>query len=162
MIDSYHAPIDLAEARERVQAAAKERCGRLGRGESAIARLSGKRFGDEKMITAQTGAVVADMVLWRWDDASLRALADRLPPGAALVFCEPTADLGWRRALHRMTKNIWRVSIRHNFEADVPARLRAAGLLVTTTDRFSTGPMGIRSYVWGQAEHLLPGAQPQG
>ncbi len=157
MIDSYHAPIDLAEARQRVQAAANDRCVRLGRSESTIVRLSGKRFDEQKVITAETAAVVADMVLWRWDDASLRALADRLPPGAALVFCEPTADLGWRRAVHRMAKNIWRVTLRHNFEADVPARLREAGLLVTTTDRFSIGPMGIRSYVWGQAEHLAPG-----
>ncbi len=155
MIDSYRAPVDLAEARERALAAARERCDRLGRTDAAIVRLSGKRFSQSKVITSETGAVVADMVLWCWDDASLEALADRLPPGAALVFCEPTADLGWRRAIHRMAKNIWRLALRHNFESDVPARLRAAGLLVTTTDRFSIGPMGTRSYVWGQAEHLL-------
>ncbi len=105
-------------------------------------------------ITAATPCVVADMVLWRLDEVSLRALADRLEPGASLVFLEPTADIGWRQALHRLLRLPFRLMLRHDFEADVPAALRAAGLVVTTTDRFNLGPGGIRSYVWGEAEHI--------
>ena len=164
MIEGFDAPADLAEARSRVAAVTSERCQRLGVDRfgadqlevDAVVHLEGKRFSQQELLSSETAVVVADMILWQWDDASLRELADGLAPGAALVFCEPTADLGWRRTVHRVGQRRWRSILKHNFESDVPARLRATGLIVTTMDRFSIGPLGIRSYVWGQAEHLRP------
>ena len=171
MIDSYEAPADPAEARKKAKALIAARLsdrqaaggpGAAGGdqsaasgGEPVVVSLSGRRF-DPTVSLAGADVVMADLVLWRWNDASLWSLAERLPTGALLVFVEPTADLGWRRGVHRMTKNLWWAALRHNFESDVPASLRAAGWLVTTTDRFSVGPAGIRSYVWGIAERIEP------
>jgi hypothetical protein len=92
--------------------------------------------------------------LWRWPPDRLTELSERLRPDRVLYFLEPTADLGWRRMVHTVGRPLWRARLGHDFSADVPAALRAAGLLVGTTDRFSLGPAGVRSYVWGRAEHL--------
>jgi hypothetical protein len=172
MIDSYEAPANLAEARKKAEAVvagrqaghgvdAGERGALASNDDQTVVTLKGKRF-DQTSSLDGAEVVIADLVLWRWDEASVRSLAKQLPPGALLVFVEPTADLGWRRGVHRMTKNLWWAALRHNFESDVPARLRAAGLLVTTTDRFSVGPAGIKSYVWGIAEHMQPSAGADG
>lgn len=112
--------------------------------------------GAEIPITGSTACVVTDMVLWRWDDVSLSKLAESLAPDRALLFLEPTADLGWRRIVHRLTKYLWRLTIGHDFHRDVPAALRQSGLTVSTVDRFESGPFGVRSYVWGKAEHIRP------
>ena len=122
-------------------------------------RLDGRSAGrslaaDIDRISVDTVCVLADFVLWQQDRATLARLADALRPDKVLLFVEPTAELGWRRALHRVTRRLSTMVPGYNFECDVPAELRAAGLVVTTTDRFSTGPAGIASYVWGQAQHF--------
>lgn len=172
MTDSYLAPEDLAAARHRLQQTLQAR-----RSSGSVSgRQAASEMIDESVVSLGRGSfasqrdglpgdavfVMADMVLWRWDEDSLQALADWLQPGMVLFFLEPTAELGWRRALHRLARGPIRLLLRHNFEADVPASLRAAGLLVTTADRFSVGPAGWRSYVWGAAEHISPGASGGG
>lgn len=167
MIDSYLAPEDLGSARQRLQEALQARR-RSGSGPASGRQAPSEAEGTVVSLgrgsfAAQRGGlphdatfVLADMVLWRWDEDSLLALADWLQPGMVLFFLEPTAELGWRRALHRLARLPIRLLLRHHFEADVPASLRAAGLVVTTVDRFSVGSAGWRSYVWGAAEHISP------
>jgi hypothetical protein len=159
-VASHLAPTDLAAARRRVRRLADERCRRLGvdtAAAGAVVELERRPLaGQAHRITADTAVVVADFVLWRWDQPDLDGLGGLLGPEAALVFVEPTADLGWRRALHRVGRLPARLLLRHNFERDIPARLRQAGLIVGTVDRFSLGPAGVGSYVWGQAEHIYP------
>lgn len=150
MIDSYLAPVSLAAARKRLESMA----GRVSDG-GEIVKLSTRPFpAQQHLITATADAVMADLVLWSWDQDSLQALAERLQPGTVLLFLEPTAELGWRRVVHRYGRVPARLLLRHHFEADIPAALREAGLIVTTTVRFGTGPAGWRSYVLGRAEHI--------
>lgn len=153
MIDGHLAPVDLEAARRRVRSVVD------GRGLGSTVVLSGARFDDGRrnLITPATTVVAADFVLWRWTDADLIDLVRRLPSAAVLVFLEPTADFGWRRLVHRIFRLPIRLALGHHFEADVPARLRAAGLDVTTTDRFDLGPADLRSYVWGRAERISSG-----
>lgn len=143
---------------------ASERCRRLGVDPAtpgAIVELERRPLVRQShRLTASTAAVVADMVLWRWDRPTLEALADLLAPEAVLVFVEPTAELGWRRVVHRVTAQPTRLVRRRHFNADVPANLRTSGLVVTTLDRFSLGPAGLGSYAWGQAERITAQSPP--
>lgn len=126
-----------------------------GVGPERVVRLSAGSFQmQQHKVSPSSDVVIADHVLWRYDQASLQALSKRLTPGMVLLFLEPTAELGWRRLLHRNTQRLTRLLLRHNFSSDVPAELREAGLIVTTTIRFNTGPGGWRSYVLGRAEHF--------
>ncbi len=160
MMDSFVGPTDLAGARHRVEAAVAERCRKLDlptdEDGGAVVRLTAKRSfaSQQHLISADTACVVADLVLWRWNSSDLDGLAAALGPDAVLAFVEPTADLGWRRVLHRLARPLFRLVLGHHFQADVPAALRASGLVVTTTDRFGTGPLDLRSYVWGEARHF--------
>ncbi len=163
MTDSYLAPTDLAVARRRVQAVVDARCSRSGieqgragaSGHGDVLTLDHGPAGPQlARLTPMTAAVVAEFVLWRWSPEALADLSVGIGPDTTLVFLEPTADLGWRRLLHRVARPALRRRYGHDFEVDVPAALRAAGLVVTTTDRFGLGPMGVRSYVWGVAEHF--------
>lgn len=158
MIDSYLAPLDLADARRRINTVASARCREQGvtaDDNITVLRLrAGPVTTQLDGITADTVCVVADLALWRADKRSLDALAAALEPDRVLLFLEPTADLGWRSGLHRSGRLLWRLFLRHDFSADVPAQLREAGLVVTTTDRFGVGWRGLRSYVWGEARHF--------
>lgn len=158
MIDSYLAPTDLDEARRRIKSLAALRTRERGlspNAEDAVLSLKNGSIVDQlNSVTAETVCVVADMMLWRADQRSIDALADALEPDRVLLFLEPTADLGWRRAVHRLGRRFWRIVLRHDFRADVPARLRDSGLVVTTTDRFGVGWRGVRTYVWGEAQHF--------
>ena len=98
--------------------------------------------------------VVADAVLWRASTAQLRSLSRAIGPEQVLLFLEPTRELGWRRALHRAARPLWRRLTGHDFERDLPADLRAAGLEVTELTRFGTGPRQVWSYALGRAEHI--------
>lgn len=150
MTDSYLPPENLAAARKRMDGMA----GRVSNG-GEIVRLTA-RPAETQLSSAWplVDVVIADLVLWKWDRPALRALSERMKPDTVLLFLEPTADLGWRRLIHRYGRWAERLLLRHNFETDVPAELREAGLMVTTTIRFSTGPAGLRSYVLGRAEHI--------
>ncbi|MEM7276214.1 MAG: hypothetical protein AAF547_24280 [Actinomycetota bacterium] len=162
MTDSYLAPADLAAARARAHLAAAARCGAAGADPAepgVVVELSAAPFDRQReRVTERTVVLMADAVLWRWtadDRAQLAAvLAEPVVgevPVRSLVFVEPTAGLGWRRLAQRLGRPLWRRRLGHDFECDVPAALRAAGLVVTTQDRFDLGPTGIRSHVWGEA-----------
>ncbi|MEM7323689.1 MAG: hypothetical protein AAF531_11445 [Actinomycetota bacterium] len=158
MTDAYLAPTDLTDARRRLEELVNRRGEQRGFSPDdpeAVVRLR-PRSVDEQLRSLPTGTacVVADLALWRAEATSLRALADALHPDGTLLFIEPTADLGWRSALHRFGRPLWRLRFGHDFTADVPALLRAAGLIVTTTDRFGVGFRGLRSYVQGEARHF--------
>lgn len=94
---------------------------------------------------SRTGVVVgSDLSLWRWPATSLRRLSDLLRErNGLLVFVEPTAGLGWRRALQLAGRR---------YRRDIPAELRAAGLSVTTQVRLRHGLIG--TYVRGEARHF--------
>lgn len=92
-----------------------------------------------------SGLVVgSEMVLWRWPSAALAELSALLRDrGGLLVFIEPTAGLGWRRAMQLLGRK---------YHRDVPAELRAAGFSVTTQVRLRHGFIG--TYVRGEARHF--------
>lgn len=157
MIDSYLAPTDLADARRRISTVAGASCRehQVSEDNNTVVRLASGPIGNQlDQIKPETVCVIADLVLWRTDQRSLNALAKALEPDRVLLFLEPTADLGWRAGLHRVGRRLFRLFLRHDFAADVPAQLREAGLVVTTTDRFGIGWRGLRSYVWGEARHF--------
>ncbi len=143
MFDSLDAPEDLGSARARLLAAAE----RLA-GSGPIANLGVDAgtwsFGD-------AAVVVADGILWQADRRELETLASAIGPDRFLLFLEPTADLGWRQAANRLGRSLWRRSIGHHFETDVPAVLRSAGLEVIDLRRFGVGRGGVRSYALGRA-----------
>lgn len=149
MFDSLDAPDDLGSARARVLAAAE----RLA-GTGPIARLGPDRetwsFGDAVV-------VVADGILWQADQGELAALAAALGPDRFLVFLEPTADLGWRQRVNGLGRSLWRRRLGHDFDTDVPAVLRSAGLEVLDLRRFGVGRRQLRSYAMGRAIALSPG-----
>ena len=158
MTDSYLAPEDLAAARRRINQLVGSRCRAIGLEPSSTGAVvvlePGPLTPQLAQITGATACVTADFVLWRLGQSELDALAAALVPDRTLLFLEPTADLGWRRLIHRFGRPLWRLRLGHHFEADVPAMLRAAGLVVTTTDRFAIGGRGIKTYVWGEARHF--------
>jgi len=159
MIDTLQAPADLGTARARLHDLARPGADRgplvrLGRPGSGSGRADGPGGGDWPDLPAGTGAVVADLVLWRAGRANLRTLSAALDRDQVLVFLEPTAEVGWRRLVQRLGRGLWRRLAGHDFECDVPAELRAAGLEVTELDRFGIGRLGVRSYALGRAEHI--------
>jgi hypothetical protein len=147
MIDSLQAPTDLGTARARLRDLATA----AAVGGGTVAHL---QAGARPDIPDRAGVVVADMVLWQAGGADLRALSAWLGPDGVLVFLEPTAELGWRRLAHRLTRGLCRRFTGHDFERDLPASLRSAGLEVTELDRFGIGPLGLGSYALGRAEHI--------
>lgn len=155
MIDSLQAPADLGTARARLRDLATAAAGAGG----TVAHL---KAGARSDVADGVGVVVADMVLWQAGGADLRALSAGLGPDGVLVFLEPTADVGWRRLANRMGRGLWRRLAGHDFEHDLPASLRAAGLEVTELDRFGIGPLGLRSYALGRAEHIRTGPMRTG
>lgn len=148
MIDSLQAPADLGAARARLRERAVTAAAADGR---AIAYL---RAGSRPDVPAGAGVVVADSVLWRAGPAGLLTLSAALDRHQVLLFLEPTAEVGWRRLAHRVGRPVWRRLVGHDFECDLPAGLRAAGLEVTELDRFGVGPLAVRSYALGRAEHI--------
>jgi len=101
---------------------------------------------------SEADVLVADTVLWAATWLQLRNLAARIEGDRVLHYLEPTAELGWRRAVHRIGRPLCHRLVGHHFERDIPADLRAAGLVVTEMTRFGTGPGQLWSYVIGRAE----------
>jgi hypothetical protein len=99
------------------------------------------------------GDVLAVGVLWsrRWTGQALAALAGDLGEGGSLVMVEPVAALGWRRLVQWLLTPWWRWRLRHDFNRDLLADLRAAGFVPTDIDRFADGPLGVRTYVSARA-----------
>jgi len=99
--------------------------------------------------------VGSDCALWTWSAADLDRLSRLLQErNGVLVFLEPTAGLGLRRAGQRLGRPWFERRLGHHFERDVPAELRAAGFIVTTQVRFRHGLVG--DYVRGEARHFRP------
>lgn len=144
MLDQLRPPADLAEARARLRAAATAEAG-----DGPIAHVADLGAGGEP--TLEAAVLVADCVLWRADDAAVDRLVAAVEARAVLLFLEPTAELGWRRLVQWLATPLWLRLVGHHFGSDVPARLRATGLLVTDVDRFELGLGGVRSYVAGRA-----------
>jgi hypothetical protein len=92
-----------------------------------------------------SGAVVgSDMVLWSWSPTALNQLSAQLRrQDGLLVYLEPTAGLGLRRAMQLLGRR---------YRQDVPAALRSAGLIVTTQVRLRHGVIG--TFVRGEARHF--------
>jgi hypothetical protein len=100
------------------------------------------------------GVLLADQVLWPADTDQLARLVRQLGDRRVLVFLEPTADIGWRRSLHRLGRPLWRRSLGHDFDGDVAAALRATGITVTDVVRFNVGPAGLFSWAYGRAQWI--------
>ncbi len=130
-----------AQVRSRVAAQAD------GRGDVTVVWLRGVDAAGEleEISRAGVGVVVgSDLSLWRSPQAFLRPLSDILRElEGLLVFIEPTAGLGWRRAVQLLGRR---------FRRDIPAELRAAGFIVTTQVRLWDGLHG--TYVRGEARHF--------
>lgn len=135
----------LAEARAQVRVRVEFHV--ADRGAAAPLWLSDRRSAAdlEAIAAIGTGVVVAsDLKLWRWPTTSVRRLSDLLRQRSGLlVFIEPTAGLGWRRALQLAGRR---------YRRDMPAELRDAGFVVTTQVRLWNGPYG--TYVRGEARHF--------
>jgi hypothetical protein len=97
--------------------------------------------------------VGSDMVLWTWPPAELAGLSTALEEtGGILVFLEPTAGLGLRRAAQLAAGRLLRRTRGHDYRRDIPAELRAAGFIVTTQVRLRHRLVG--DYVRGEARHF--------
>lgn len=153
-IADHRAPTDLASVVARVRVDAAGEAVPLAGEPEIVVTLGAEPAPSLDRITAGTACVVAELVLWRWPLEALIELAARLRPDRVLYFVEPTADLGWRQAFHVAGRRWCQGRWGHHFLSDVPAALRATGLVLTTADRFTLGPLGVRSYVWGRAEHI--------
>ncbi len=140
----YGVPETLSTARLRLP---------LGEGTLAVHPAGGSRGGSPVVPTAgllvEVDWVVADTVLWTWDERSLADLGSILmSTGTKLAFVEPTAGLGLRHRVQLMAGPMLSRRGRHRHHRDIPAELRLAGLVVTTAVRFRDG---IGHYVWGEA-----------
>lgn len=91
------------------------------------------------------GVVVgSEMTLWRWPSGALTRLSAQLRiQDGVLIFLEPTAGLGLRRAAQLL---------RRRYRRDIPADLRSAGFIVTTQIRMHHGV--VADYVRGEARHF--------
>ena len=75
---------------------------------------------------------------WLWKlgvdpAAELRMVVDRLVPGARVRFCEPSPGPS-------VIPGLGAVLTGYRFERDIPALIRASGLIVTTIERFAIAP----------------------
>ena len=155
VFDSLQPPVDLASARARLLAVtdgliAAGTDGPDGRSGSVV-HLDPTPGPGWQTFGPAVRVVVADLVLWPLPLSDLRTLVRALGPDRSLVFLEPSADAGWRLLANRAGRGLWRRSIGHDFETDVPAHLRQAGLMITDLNRFGVGPGQVRSYVLGRA-----------
>jgi len=135
--------------------------------ELALARL---RAAEVEVATADptdrggSGDVVVSSLLHGepWDIPTVSAVCARMAEGAGsgrLLFLEPTASSGWRALIQRssgfgllLDRGLGRrLGGGHHFDRDVPEEIRAAGFMINTLDRFSLGPLGIGTYVYGEA-----------
>jgi len=83
---------------------------------------------------------------------TLRALATLLGDDGMLLFLEPTAAGGFTVQAQRLLATPARLVTGRRPHRDVPAMLRAGGLVVTDLDRFSLNlPWPYRSFVQGVA-----------
>ena len=97
--------------------------------------------------------VGSDMVVWTWPPAALADLSAVVEEaGGILVFLEPTAGLGLRRAAQIAAGRLFRRTRGHDYRRDIPAELRAAGFVVTTQVRLRHRVVG--DYVRGEARHF--------
>lgn len=137
-----------AQVRARVEAQVADRGGAPVRWVSAAdpaADLEAVAGGGDGIV------VGSDLSLWRWPPHSLRRLSDLLRERhGLLVFVEPTAGFGWRRPIQLLGRR---------YRRDIPAELRATGLVVTTQVRLWNGPYG--TYVRGEARHFDSEAIPR-
>jgi len=68
---------------------------------------------------------------------ALALVRQALAPGGVLVFLEHAGAPGWRRRLQRATTPLWRrLAPGCHLDRDVPAAIRAAGLVITDIERF--------------------------
>ncbi len=140
----------LTEARRQVRERVVDQAARRG---VAPHWLTGADPAAEIHLIDGLGAkavVGSDLSLWRWPTAALEALSRQLRDRRGLlVFIEPTAGVGWRRAF-QLTGRRYRL--------DIPAELRASGFSVTTQMRLRHGPIG--TYVRGEAQHFQHSPRP--
>jgi SAM-dependent methyltransferase len=116
--------------------------------------------------------VVSTLALCSVDDLELALTQVRrlLAPGGILLFLEHVRSTGWRRRLQEAAAPVWhRLACGCHLDRDVPAALRAAGLVVTDIERFkfpwgepllATAAQGVArvSAVAARAEPLRAGA----
>jgi hypothetical protein len=150
VIPSLAPPADLAAARARLGDLAAH--DPTGAPVTHLARLADPVVGpDWPALPDGPVVAVADGVLADAGLANLRRLARTLGPDRVLWYLEPTADVGWRRAVQLAGRPLWRGLTGHSFDADIPWLLRSVGLQLTDIDRFGVGPGGLCSYVLGRA-----------
>ncbi len=151
-------PADLAVARARLRA--------LETGPDVVAfgstpsesdrfHLTAPRSSAERWpaLPAEAQVIMADLVLWRLDEAEMATLAQAVGR-RPLVFLEPVGEVGWRSVAQRATRS-WSTWVRgHHYVNDVPAALRQAGLVVTDINRFGLGPFDTRTYAIGRAQRI--------
>ncbi len=152
MFGSLHPPADLASARARLLAVSEALTADALDPARSILHLDRRPGPGWGHVEAGVQVVVADLVLWAAPLSHLRALTQALGPERSLLFLEPTAEVGWRGAAHRVGRSLWRTGYGHDFASDVPAQLRQAGLMVTDLNRFGVGPAGIRCFVMARAD----------
>jgi len=148
MTDDFTPPWDqettLERARSQIRVRVDERAAIGGRptlwlaGYDVTSTLAAiERLGADPVIGSE-------MALWRWPTTGLTRLSELLRRRhGLLVFLEPTAGLGLRRAMQLPVRR---------FRRDVPAELRSAGFSVTTQVRLRHGLVG--NYVRGEARHF--------
>ncbi len=151
----------LDEARAQVQARIEEKSA-VGR---SVMWLDADTPPDQQLVhVAELGPqplIGSDTALWRWTPKQLGHLSDFLKQADGdLVFVEPTAGLGLRRAIQLAAGPAFKRLRGHNYRRDVPAELRAAGFIVTTQVRLRHRFVG--DFVRGEARHFdEPGSTPR-
>ena len=156
---------DLDQARAQIARRAEEQAAVRGSGDvmwlsvddpatqvATLTEVAGDRSGEGQAENIGP-VIVADLVLWSWTDGELNQLAELVRErGGLLLFTEPTAGLGWRRVAQQLGRKFFERRRGHHYRRDVPAELRALGLIVGTQVRLTHGWAG--DYVRGEARHV--------
>ena len=88
-----------------------------------------------------TVVFVAELCRSQWKGPALNELVERLRPDGRLLFVEPVCGVGMANVLQRAFDRAVRARWGYGFSRDIPAELRAAGMTVTSVDRFFVEPV---------------------
>ena len=92
-------------------------------------------------LLATVSGPVAELCRPQWQGRAPDDLVERLQPDGRPLFVEPVCGIGVANVLQRAFDRAVRARWGYGFSRDMPAELRAAGMTVTSVDRFFVEPV---------------------